>query len=95
MSDTTPNDKSAGVRPDYIRLGVDTHDATHWYRTGDETIFVIRDTNGAIEHREDLSDRHVDDWMAFVSRLDDRGWQTRDYGIPMHDRLADSLNTDS
>ena len=64
------------ARDNYVPLGIDEHGRAHVYRTLDETIHVIADDERV--HREDVTHRSVDEWMAFVEgRV---GWADRKYG---------------
>lgn len=64
------------ARDNYIPLGTDADGRSHVYRTLDETVHVIDGTERV--HREDVTHRSVDEWMAFVEgRV---GWERRRYG---------------
>jgi hypothetical protein len=70
MATCIHSDKSVGVRPQYLALGVDADGCWHNYRTDTEKIIVTSDAG--IEHVEPLAGRPVEHWVAFV---DDRiGW---------------------
>lgn len=86
-----PNDghdsKCTDSRPRHIHLGVDGN-GRHHYLSHTETIYVV---DGAdVVHREDITDRHADEWMAFVDQRVDDGWKTKDYGV-FWERLAEAF----
>ena len=70
-------DRSTDPRPDYVILGTDGAGAHHVYRTRDETVHVVRDDTR--EHVEQLGDRPVEEWMAFVG--DRRDWAETLFGL--------------
>lgn len=78
------SEKRTGARAAYIALGVDTHGASHVYRTADETIFVIND--GTIQRRQSLDGRPANDWVRYVRQ--ERGWAERQYATSFADALA-------
>jgi hypothetical protein len=78
MATCIHSDKSVGVRPQYLALGVDADGCWHTYRTDTETILVTDETG--IRHVERLGGRHVSDWVAFVE--DRRGWQDHPDATP-------------
>lgn len=75
----TCQQKSSGTdpRPTYLALGRDAEGREHVYRTFAEEVVVIRD--GQRVHIEQLGNRSVDDWMAFVRER--TGWMRTDFGM--------------
>mgnify|MGYP000047146048 CR=1 FL=1 len=98
MSTKTPHRKKSShrrgdIRDNYIPLGTDADGRAHVYRTLDESIHVIAD--GQRVHREDVTRRTVDEWMAYVEgRV---GWADRRYGRGiggMVEAIADAVEGD-
>jgi hypothetical protein len=88
MTPTTPSaEKASPIRRRYAALGTDQEDASHVYRTVDETIFVVQGRR--ITHRIDVDGRLVDDYMDHVAAT--RGWADKRYGFDLVDQLADVL----
>jgi hypothetical protein len=71
MSTTIHSDKTVGVRPKYLALGVDRNGRWHTYRTTDETILVTDEAG--LQHVERLDGRPVRHWVAYID--DGVGWQ--------------------
>lgn len=92
-NDTTQpwSDNRTGYRPTYIQLGTDAADRSHVYRTRDETIHVVADTERV--HVERLDGRSVDEWMAFVdTRV---GWTRAVYGVGIATMTERALELDA
>jgi hypothetical protein len=88
MTPTIPSaEKASPIRRKYVPLGTEQEDASHVYRTVDETIFAIQ--GGRITHRIDVDGRLVDDYMDHVAAT--RGWRDQRYGFDLFDQLADAL----
>jgi len=79
--------ESTDPRDDYIHIGIDTHDASHVYRTKDETVLVIED--GRIAYRHDLDERSVNEWLDYVTER--RGWESRQLYKGMASALFSSV----
>lgn len=96
IRDTTGSDKSPttdrtnrnGVRPKYLPLGTDGEDASHTYRTTDDTVIVVADGEREIQRQLD-GEIDVDDWMEFVTAQ--RGWERKQYGVGLVEMLTDAL----
>jgi len=85
------SDSRTGYRPTYILLGRDAADRSHVYRTGDETVHVITDTERV--HVERLDGRSVDEWMHYVdARV---GWCRQVYGVGIAEMSARALELDA
>ena len=53
-------------RPDYILVGIDTEDAHHVYRTTDETVHVIHNTDRTCRYNLDDHNQRIYDWIEYV-----------------------------
>ncbi|AGB39831.1 hypothetical protein [Natronococcus occultus] len=62
-------------RPDYILVGIDTEDAHHVYRTTDETVHVIHDTDRTYRYDLAAPDRSINDWIDYIQTR--RGFRTQ------------------
>lgn len=71
-------DTSTDPRPRHIHLGIDGDGRRHHYLSHTETIYVVDGTE--VVHREDVSERHIDEWVAFVAERISGGWAEKDYG---------------
>jgi hypothetical protein len=82
--------ESTDPRDDYIHIGIDTHDASHVYRTKDETVLVIED--GEITHKIDLIRRRksVNDWIEHVKIT--RGFEEQHLFKSMADFAGSRVN---
>lgn len=67
---------STDPRPRHIVLGTDAAGRHHHYISHTECIYVVDGSD--VVHREDITDRHVDEWMAFVDQR--VGWEYKKYG---------------
>lgn len=87
MNGNTPaEERSIDPRPRHIVLGVDSEGRIHHYRTHSESVIVV--ANGEVVHREEIQERPVDDWVAFVE--DRVGWTVKDYGC-IFERIAKAV----
>lgn len=79
--------KRTDPRPAYIELGDDTDGASHVYRTTDETIHVVQDSERV--QRFSLGARTVDDYVKFVrDDVEGREWENRRYIADDEDPFA-------
>jgi hypothetical protein len=80
-------------RPDYIFVGIDTEGAHHVYRTTDETVHVIRNTDRT--HRYDLEglEQTINDWINYVAAR--RGFATQHLYTTLADSLTDAVGGES
>ncbi|ELY62046.1 hypothetical protein [Natronococcus jeotgali] len=79
-------------RPHYILIGIDTEDAHHVYRTTDETVHVISDSERT--HRYDLNtvDRRINDWIEYVKVK--RGFESQHLYSSLTNSLFDAFEGD-
>lgn len=69
-------------------LGVDGEKALHFYSNRADKV-VVQCYSGAIERREELDGRHLEEWVAYVAEA--RGWETLNYVSDMSDWLARAI----
>ncbi|MFC6764358.1 hypothetical protein [Natrinema soli] len=62
-------------RPDYILVGIDTEDAHHVYRTTDETVHVIHNSDRTYRYNLNTCDQRINDWIEYVKA--ERGFTTQ------------------
>jgi hypothetical protein len=72
-------------RPNYILVGIDTEGAHHVYRTTDESVHVINNTDRTYRYDLEAFEQSIDDWIEYVETR--RGFTTQ----YLHTTLADSL----
>lgn len=82
-----PTADGGDPRDDYIHIGIDAKGGAHCYRTTDETVFAIG--GGEIAQRYDVSERSVNDWIAYVD--DRRGWDSQNLFESMADALGGAI----
>jgi len=82
--------KVVAGRPAYMVIGRDETGASHVYRTTDETIHVVRDTER--EHVQHLGARPVEDWLAHVA--DARGWAETHFALGLEDFVGGAFATE-
>ncbi len=85
--ETVSEAPTADPRPTYLPIGTDGEGAHHVYRTIDESVHVIND--GKRIHREDLGERSVNEWLAYVA--DVRGWTEQHLYVTPGEAIADSI----
>jgi hypothetical protein len=68
--------KSSAGRPTYLAIQgrPDSTGAWHNFNTETGAVIVVRD--GEIEHRENLGERTIAEWKAYVAA--ERGWATEE-----------------
>lgn len=81
-------ESSTDPRPRHIVLGTDGDGRHHHYISHTESIYVV--DAGEVVHREDISTRHVDEWMAYVEDRVAGGWGERQYGN-FFQKIADAV----
>jgi hypothetical protein len=69
-------------------LGTDATGAVHHYSAYDDRVVVVAES-GQIERAEDLTDRQLSAWIAYVD--DKRGWGTLNYADSFGEILLEAL----
>ena len=62
-------------RPNYILVGIDTEGAHHVYRTTDETVHVIHNTDRTCYYNLAEHNQRIYDWIEYVKA--ERGFTTQ------------------
>ncbi|RZH67738.1 hypothetical protein [Natrinema altunense] len=88
MKESDPNArKRTDPRPAYIELGDDTDGAFYVYRTTDETIHVVQDSQRV--QKFVLNGRSVDEYVKFVrDEVEGCDWEDRRYVADDEDPFA-------
>ena len=71
----TVSARSRTDRPNYILVGIDTEGAHHVYRTTDETVHVIHDTDRTCRYNLGTHNQRIYDWIEYVKA--ERGFATQ------------------
>jgi hypothetical protein len=76
-------------RPDYILVGIDTEGAHHVYRTTDESVHVIDNTERTYRYDLEALEQTIDDWIEYVTTR--RGFTTQHLYTTLADSLTDAI----
>ncbi|WP_126664360.1 hypothetical protein [Haloterrigena salifodinae] len=79
-------------RPDYILVGIDTEDAHHVYRTTDETVHVVHNTDRTYRYNLEAVDQGINDWIEYVNA--ERGFTSQHLYSSLTNSFVDALEGD-
>lgn len=92
-SETVSARSRSDPRPNYILIGIDAESAHHVYRTIDETVHVIHNTERTYRYDLEALEQTINDWIDYVATR--RGFATQHLYTTLADSLTDAVGGES